>query len=443
MNTPIVDFVKSYESKNALRLHMPGHKGKTFLGPEKYDITEIDGADVLYSPDGIIEESENNASSLFGTRHTYYSTEGSSLCIRAMVYLACLGKEKPLIIAGRNVHKAFIYAAALCDCEVKWIFEEDTSHLCSCRITADNIRKALNEADRKPVAVYLTSPDYLGNMLDTESIGEVCKSFGVPLLVDNAHGAYLNFLPENQHPIKLGASMCCDSAHKTLPVLTGGAYLHISESAPESFFENARAALSLFASTSPSYLILQSLDLCNAYLSTNYGEKLKKITEETDSLKSFLTERGYSIEGNEKLKITVSPLSFGYTGYELSEKLKEHNIYCEFYDRDYLVMMFSAETEDSDFDKIKKAFSLIERKEALKADVPETERATKQAVSIRQAVFSPTETVPVSESAGRICAVPTVSCPPAIPVAVSGEVITEKAVRTFIHYGIKEIKVLK
>ena len=109
MNTPIVDFIKSYESKNALRLHMPGHKGKTFLGPEKYDITEIDGADVLYSPDGIIEESENNASALFGTRHTYYSTEGSSLCIRAMVYLACLGKEKPLIIAGRNVHKAFIY----------------------------------------------------------------------------------------------------------------------------------------------------------------------------------------------------------------------------------------------------------------------------------------------------------------------------------------------
>ncbi|MBR2078711.1 MAG: amino acid decarboxylase, partial [Clostridia bacterium] len=120
MNTPIVDFVKSYESKNALQLHMPGHKGKTFLGLERHDITEIDGADVLYSPDGIIEESENNASALFGTRHTYYSTEGSSLCIRAMVYLACLGKEKPLIIAGRNVHKAFIYAAALCDCEVKW-----------------------------------------------------------------------------------------------------------------------------------------------------------------------------------------------------------------------------------------------------------------------------------------------------------------------------------
>ena len=443
MKTPVVDFVKSYKDKEAVRVHMPGHKGKSFLGMESLDITEIDGADVLYSPDGIIEESENNASSLFGTRHTFYSTEGSSLCIRAMVYLSCLGKEKPFILAQRNVHKAFIYAAALSDCEIKWIFEENPSHLCSCRITAEDVRKALTEESRKPAAVYLTSPDYLGNMLDIKSISEVCKDFGVPLLVDNAHGAYLNFLPENQHPIKLGASMCCDSAHKTLPVLTGGAYLHISETAPESYYENARAALSLFASTSPSYLILQSLDLCNDYLSKAYRENLQSVLLKTADLKSFLEAKGFTAEGDEKLKITLSPLSFGYTGYELSEILKEHNIYCEFYDRDYLVMMFSAESENSDFDKIKKAFSLIERREALESEIPETETAPTQAVSVRKAVFSPTETIPVKDSIGRFCALPTVSCPPAIPVAISGEIITEKTAKAFMHYGINEIKVIK
>ena len=443
MKTPVVNFVKNYKDKEAVRVHMPGHKGKSFLGMESLDITEIDGADVLYSPDGIIEESENNASSLFGTKHTFYSTEGSSLCIRAMVYLSCLGKENPLILAQRNVHKAFIYAAALSDCEIKWIFEENPSHLCSCRITAEDVRKALSEETRKPSAVYLTSPDYLGNMLDIKSISEVCKDFGVPLLVDNAHGAYLNFLPENQHPIKLGASMCCDSAHKTLPVLTGGAYLHISETAPESYYENARAALSLFASTSPSYLILQSLDLCNDYLSKAYREKLQSVLLKTADLKSFLEDKGFTAEGDEKLKITLSPLSFGYTGYELSEILKNQNIYCEFYDRDYLVMMFSAESEDSDFDKIKRAFSLIERREALKTEIPEIETAPTQAVSVRKAVFSPTEIIPVSDSIGRICALPTVSCPPAIPVAVSGEIITEKIAKAFLHYGIEEIKVIK
>ena len=443
MKTPIVDFVKGYEDKKAIRAHMPGHKGKSFLGAEKYDITEIDGADVLYSPDGIIEESENNASSLFGTRHSFYSTEGSSLCIRAMVYLACLGKEKPLILAQRNVHKAFIYAAALSDCEVRWIFEEGSSHLCSCRITAEDVKSAIDKADRKPCAVYLTSPDYLGNMLDIESISEVCKAYDIPLLVDNAHGAYLNFLPESKHPINLGASMCCDSAHKTLPVLTGGAYLHISENAPDSFFENARAALSLFASTSPSYLILQSLDLCNNYLSSDYRERLLKAISKTDELKGFLTEKGFTLEGSEKLKLTLSPFSYGYTGYELSDLLKKHNIYCEFYDRDYLVMMFSAETEDSDFEKIKKAFSFVERRKAIEENSVQIEKAPTQAVSIRKAVFSLTEEVAVSEAIGRICAVPTVSCPPAIPVAVSGEIITEKTARAFSHYGIEKIKVIK
>lgn len=443
MKTPIVDFVKSYENKNAIRAHMPGHKGKAFLGTEKYDITEIDGADVLYSPDGIIEESENNASSLFSTRHTYYSTEGSSLCIRAMVYLACLGKEKPLILAQRNVHKAFIYAAALSDCEVKWIFEEGSSHLCSCRITADDVKNAIDKADRKPCAVYLTSPDYLGNMLDIESISETCKAYDIPLLVDNAHGAYLNFLPENKHPIKLGASMCCDSAHKTLPVLTGGAYLHISENAPDSFFENARTALSLFASTSPSYLILQSLDLCNSYLHSDYREKLQNAIAETTELKKLLADLGFDLDGEEELKITMSPLSFGYTGYELSNLLEDHNIFCEFYDRDCLVMMFSTETEKADFDKIKRAFSSIERRKAIEREFVEIEKAPSQAISIRKAVFSLTENVAVNEAVGRICAAPTVSCPPAIPVAVSGEIITEITAKAFSHYGIKQIKVIK
>lgn len=443
MKAPIVDFVKGYNNKSSVRAHMPGHKGKSFLGAEKYDITEIDGADVLYSPDGIIEESENNASALFGTRHSFYSTEGSSLCIRAMVYLACFGKEKPLILAQRNVHKAFIYAAALSDCEVKWIFEEGSAHLCSCRITAEDVKKALSESEQKPAAVYLTSPDYLGNMLDIESISKVCNCYDVPLIVDNAHGAYLNFLPENQHPIKLGASMCCDSAHKTLPVLTGGAYLHISENAPESFYENARTALSLFASTSPSYLILQSLDLCNTYLATDYKSNLLRAFRKTEDLKDFLTRRGFTLEGNEKLKITIFPLSYGYTGYELSEILKSYNIYCEFYDRNYLVMMFSAQTDDSDFEKIKKAFSFIEAREALETEFPETENTPRQVLSIRKAIFSPSETIPVSECVGRICATPTVSCPPAIPVAVSGEIITEKTAKAFAYYGIDKIRVVK
>ena len=124
MKTPICDFVREYNNSGASRLHMPGHKGKGRLGFEDMDITEIVGADSLYEASGIIRESEQNASKLFGCE-TFYSTEGSSQCIRAMVYLVSLlaasKGERPVILAARNCHKSFISAAALLDVDVEWI----------------------------------------------------------------------------------------------------------------------------------------------------------------------------------------------------------------------------------------------------------------------------------------------------------------------------------
>ena len=113
MKTPIFDFVRSYADRQGLRLHMPGHKGNPFLGCERWDITEVSGADALYEAEGIIAESEKNAAALFGAAATLYSAEGSSQCIRTMVHLAVQGRENPWILAGRNAHKAFLYAAAL------------------------------------------------------------------------------------------------------------------------------------------------------------------------------------------------------------------------------------------------------------------------------------------------------------------------------------------
>ena len=125
MDTPICEFVSQYAASDPLRLHMPGHKGSPFLGMEAMDITEIDGADSLFEAHGIIHKSEENASKLFGCP-TFYSTEGSSLCIRAMLYLCILyakqeGKE-PLIAAARNVHSTFIRAAAMLDFDIHWLY---------------------------------------------------------------------------------------------------------------------------------------------------------------------------------------------------------------------------------------------------------------------------------------------------------------------------------
>ncbi len=231
MNTPICDFVQKYAKSNAERLHMPGHKGKTVLGVEHLDITEIDGADTLYCANSIIKQSQENASKLFGSGSTFYSAEGSSLCIRAMIYLALLYANKfnkpRKILALRNVHKSFVSGIGLLDLNVEWYFGKNQTNYLSCTVSPEDLDAYFGRSNELPVAFYVTSPDYLGNTLDIKGISEVCKKYGVLLLVDNAHGAYLKFLDTSCHPIDLGADMCCDSAHKTLPALTGSAYLHV------------------------------------------------------------------------------------------------------------------------------------------------------------------------------------------------------------------------
>lgn len=446
MNTPICDFVKEYADRKASRLHMPGHKGKDFLGIEHLDITEIEGADVLYNAQGIIKESMKNASSLFGSARTLYSTEGSSLSIRAMLYLVAMYAKtegrKPVVLAGRNAHKAFLSGAALNDIEVKWIYPDEDEGLLSLDITPQKLKSYLGSFDEKPVALYVTSPDYLGNILDIRALSEVCKANGMLLLVDNAHGAYLNFLPDNQHPLALGADMCCDSAHKTLPVITGGGYLHINKQAPKFLSENAENGMSLFASTSPSYLVLQSLDMANKYLAEGYKESLAGISESIENLKSALKILGFALVGNEKLKLTISTKPYGYKGWEIADILYKASIVCEFADDDYIVFMFSPSNTDKDIEGLRKALTNIEKKSPISAAPPVTNRLTR-VMNIRDAVFSTREEISVDNSEGRILADYSISCPPAVPIAICGEIIDKSAIDAFRYYGITKIKVIR
>lgn len=445
MSTPICNFVRRYAAENALRLHMPGHKGIGPIGVESLDITEIEGADSLYEANGIIRESEENASALFGCP-TFYSAEGSSLCIRAMLYLAALHAKtqsrRPLIFAGRNAHKTFLSAAALLDLDVVWLRPDTQASYLSCMVNASTLEHALCNAKELPAAVYLTSPDYLGNTADIRAIAEVCHRYDVLLLVDNAHGAYLRFLPQSLHPIDLGADVCCDSAHKTLPVLTGGAYLHLSHSAPAVFVLQAKQALALFGSTSPSYLILQSLDAANQYLAEGYAARLATFSKSTDALKERLISHGYSLFGNEPLKLTLCTKLYGYTGQTFAAKLRDHKIVCEFSDPDFVVLMLTPEIGDAGLAKLETVLHAIPRGPVID-EAPPTLELPMQVLPIREAMFSVSQTVPAKESAGRILAAATVGCPPAVPIVVCGERINESALRCFDYYGVDTCTVIK
>ena len=445
MNTPICDFVRDYAAGEPLRLHMPGHKGKGLLGMEAWDITEVRGADSLYEADGIIRESEENASRLFGCE-TLYSTEGSSQCIRAMLYLAALHARqqgrRPLIAAGRNAHKTFVSAAALLDLDVLWLCPAQPDSYLSCPLDAEQLDDALSRASEKPAAVYVTSPDYLGNCLDVAALAAVCRRHDVLLLVDNAHGAYLKFLPWSRHPIDLGADLCCDSAHKTLPALTGGAYLHLGSHAPAICREQARQALALFGSTSPSYLILQSLDAVNGYLAGAYRQRLREFAEQMEKLKDRLTAHGYVLRGDEPLKLTLDAKAYGYGGTELAGILRNQGIECEFADPDFLVAMATPETGDDGLRRLETALLEIAKKPAI-PDAPPAFHLPERVMSMREAALSPCETVPISESMGRVLAATTVGCPPAVPIVVSGERIDAEAAACFRYYGLETCTVVE
>ena len=442
MKTPICDFCESYQKSSPLRFHMPGHKGKGFLGVESLDITEITGADVLYNANGIIKESEENASRLYDSKATFYSTEGSSLSIRAMLYLTKkyaleMGK-KPLILAGRNAHKAFVTASALLDIEVRWLYPKE--NILSLQIDIFELEKEIKAL--KPVAFFITSPDYLGKLSDIKKIAEICKKNDVLLLVDNAHGSYLKFLRNSLHPLDLGADLCCDSAHKTLPVLTGGGYLHIGKNAPKFFAQNAENALSIFASTSPSYLILQSLDRANLCLENGIKSDLKNVISRVETLKENLKNYGFFDVSDEPLKVTLATKKMGYFGFQIAEILEKKGIFCEFFDPDFITFMFSSKTENEGIERLEKELLALPKSEEILTPTP-TVKPLNKAISSAKALFSKREKIEVEKAVGRVVADLTVNCPPAICIAVLGEEISAEAVDCFKYYGIDSVYVVK
>jgi arginine decarboxylase len=460
LKTPILDFVKEYQSKNMSRFHMPGHKGESFLGCEPMDITEIQGADELYEPRGIIYESEKNAAQLFSAAATFYSTEGSSLCIRTMVGLLVVSDEtcsvsktnRPWILAARNIHRSMMDACVLFDVSLFFLPTHTSLTRCTVKIDLEEVENIFCHASRLPAAVFVTSPDYLGQETDIASLAKLCHQYQVFLFVDHAHGAYQNFLEPSGSVLAAGADMCCESAHKTLPVLTGGAYLHLSEPANQQFGGQVRRMMNLLGSTSPSYLTLASLDACNAYISAGYREKLHQTVKRRNICCRCLEQAGWQILCCEPLKIVFYASATGVDGRKMAQQLREAKMECEYADRDFVVCMMTPETKENDWKRLetwavshvpeKKNRQHFQKVSGQTVYVPGMD-VTEKLLKVRKAALSPAEVIPVSEAVGRIVSHDVISCPPAIPIAVCGETITKSMAKTFTDYGILNVFVVK
>jgi arginine/lysine/ornithine decarboxylase len=433
MDAPIYDFINGYIQKNPIRFHMPGHKGR--LNP--CDITETEGADSLYVPDGIIKKSEENAAELFNSKKTSYSAGGSTLSIQAMLAAVC--RPGDTVIAQRNSHKALINAAILLGLNIRWTYPDYTENsLVSGRITASKIEEAIKKTPDAAL-VYITSPDYFGVISDIRGISEVCRKYNIPLAVDNAHGAYFKFLRPDIHPLSMGADLCCDSAHKTLPVLTGGGYLHTSN---VRYAGKIKSAMALFGSTSPSYLILRSLDLCNKKLSGDYPERLSHMTGAINELKDKISSK-YKTAGSEPLKLTICAPESGLFGYELARKLREEGIEPECSDEYYLTLMFSPYNTPEEIKRLEKALMGIKAEKPLKISFPVLNEP-KRELEAREAYFwKDAEEIPAENGAGRILSKTVYNPSLCVPIAAGGERLDPEYIKILKKYSILKISVIK
>ncbi len=431
ISTPIHDFLVKNKNDRKIRCYMPGHKGTE----NPFDITEIEGADSLYEAEnGIIAQSENIASRLFGSEKTLYSCSGSTLAIQTMLALVkAKGRGKDHVIAGRYSHRSFINSCILLDLVPSWVYPEEYM---SCDISAEDIENKINE---RTLAVFINSVDYYGGMSDIHAISEVCRKYDIPLLVDNAHGAYLKFTETDRHPMTLGADMCADSAHKTLPVLTGGAYLHIKNS---KYADIAKETMALFGTSSPSYLILDSLDRFNAIVSANSGYIIN-LCEKIKSLKAEIQSFGYTLSDSDGMRITIDCRAMTMTGTFMADLLREFGIECEYADEYKCVLLLGWSTSDEDITTLREVFRAVNPYRNPRIALPPAPVMirTVAASSPSKAYSRLKRTIPINEALNKICAVSLAPCPPGIPLVMPGEIITQEIIEVLSLKGINEIKI--
>lgn len=445
-NTPLKRALDEYIRQDYARLHMPGHKGASispFGELMAYDVTEVEGTDSLFEDDGPLKELEEIFTRLYDTKGTVMSAGGSTLCIQAM--LRMVAKKEGRILAGRNIHAAAVNAMALLGLEPVWVYpnRKQEERLIG-EIAPDEIRNVLEKEKQEGTldslcAVYVTSPDYFGVMSDIRSIAQIAHEYGLPLLVDNAHGAHLHFLKEEYHPMQLGADLCCDSLHKTMPALTGAALLHTSDA---KYCPQMKGAMTVFGSTSPNYLIMLSMDSTAAFLMQDGAERIQQTVTRCEELRQKAREKGFVLPQHcDPMRLTLPLAGTGWDAQNFRKLLRKHKIMEEYLSDSGCVLLFSPFNREEDFKRTKALLDevLIQNQPFTAFPIVPSEKV----MSLREAFLSPKESVPVEKAEGRIAAQVKITCPPGIPLVMPGERLHKEIIKILKNSGIFVIDVVK
>lgn len=432
MRTPYWDAIRALGGQQG-RFYVPGHKGNPsaippFGGILPFDVTEIPGTGDLSRPEGALAQSQCNMAQAYGSGATLYSAGGSTSCILAMLTLFVPAGGR--VIMARGCHASAVRALALLGATPVWV-QPGTNG----RVTPEAVHEAL--ASQKADAVYLTSPDYFGRMADIQAMAPLCRKAGVPLLVDNAHGAHLRFVQPDIHPISLGADACADSAHKTLPCLTPAALLHLRD---KNLARPAREALNLYTSTSPSHLVLASLDWAAGLLldaPPDFAGTARRLGEIAAVAPHLV------LPGDDPLKLCLQPSLAGVAYTALLDALRGAGLEPELADGKRIVLMASPYNTGQDMQRLAQVLESFPAGAAHSTAEEEPPPLPEQACTPREAIFGKKCRLPVPQALGRIVAEIAAPCPPGVPVVIPGEILGPPQAQLLLSGGILEIDVLK
>lgn len=447
--TPLIDALKACAARNHAAFYTPGHKqgkgisqslvdllGKTVFGA---DLTELANLDNLFAPQGVIQEAQELAAAAFGALQTWFLVNGSTCGIEAAILATCGTGDK--IILPRNVHSSAIAGLILSGAIPIFINPEydavlDIAH----SITPSALKAALQQhPDAK--AVLIVYPTYYGVCGDLEAIAHITHQYNIPLLVDEAHGSHFAFHPQLPTPaLAAGADLTVQSIHKVLGAMTQASMLHIQGDRINC--DRINKALQLVQSTSPSYILLASLDAARQQMAI-YGRELMSRSLE---LADIARERISQIPGLsvfeissphliilDKTRLTVTVSDLGLTGFEAEEILDENlGVIAEFSSLQNLTFIISLGNTLDDIEQLIQGFIILAQKYRrtnlmITKPIISSKYEYSRQMSPREAFFAISEILPIEQTRNRICTEIVCPYPPGIPVLMPGEIITQEA----------------
>ncbi len=468
--------LKNYQAKDIYPFHMPGHKRQLSVGPAVHfpnpyslDITEIEGFDNLHHAEGIIKDSMDWAASVYGADKTYYLVNGSSGGILSAV--SAVAGTSGTILMSRNCHKAAYHGVFLNRLKSRYVYPQFMPEYgVQCGLSPLDIEKML-KTHKDIRAVFVVSPTYDGVVSDIGAIGEICHRYGVPLIVDEAHGAHFRY--SEVFPVSaldLGADVVIQSVHKTLPCFTQSAILHIREG----YVDRGRIErfLQIYQSSSPSYVLMAGIEQGIRWMEGEGREKMREFSRELTAMRRELEGMrhlrlfGRNVVGTKGIydldisKIIVSTRGTEIDGLRLCERLRlEYGLEMEMCTQDYVTAITTVMDTKEGLERLKYGLMEIDdrltgngeenrkQKNGREDGKQEGERKEKdrggefwhnweleQVMTIYEAWEGEKEPIALEDCAGRVGGEFVYLYPPGIPILVPGERITGEILDVVLGY---------